>query len=426
MTSAPKRRLPFKLVLAACSVSILLALLEVGVRIWFAVDGRAWDGEAVRGDITARVTSLTSRLPTTQESPAPETQAGETEVLHPYFGFDTLAMQTQMSRDATASQAEKGVDVLVVGGSVSALFCGTGTRRMNELLRASPEFRQGPIRILLGGRGAYKQPQSANVLAYELSIGVEPEIVILIDGFNDVAIAAQNFAERTHPLYPWSSNWLLFAANPLSRPGVLDRMVDVRAKQRRVVELGKFALDWRLDGSALAGTLVLRRLARLQTEAGSAYDELTQTFANEHVGRVERGPPFRGGVEEARRRSVEAWMEGSISMWSACRARGIRFLHVLQPTLHDEGSKPLTDDERKNGTAHVSWMEGAKKGYPLLRAGGAELARRGVPFLDASRIFADVEQTLYYDNCHFGDEGNRLLAEAIAKRLLEDTAARGK
>lgn len=419
--SPRSRRGPlFKLGVVCGSVLATVLVLEVAWRVWLAVDGRAWDAAAVRGDLTKHVTSLTTRLPTNREQERAESSAADTQLLHPYFGFDTLAMHEQLRADVAASNNPKGTDVLVVGGSVSALFYGAGSDRMIEVLRTSPDFREGAMRILRHGRGAYKQPQSANVLAYALSVGVEPEIVVLIDGFNDVAIAAQNFAEGTHPLYPWSSNWLVLAANPTTQPGVLDRMVELRAKQRRVVELGTTALDWHADVSALAGTLFLRRIADLQSDASSAYTELTQTFSTEHVGRIERGPVFRGGIEEARRRSVEAWMEGSISMWSVCRARGIRFLHVLQPTLHDEGSKPLTDEERENGLAHVEWMEGAKKGYPLLRTAGAELARRGVPFLDASRLFENATQTLYYDNCHFGDEGNRMLGEAIGQRLVAD------
>ena len=42
----------------------------------------------------------------------------------------------------------------------------------------------------------------------------------------------------------------------------------------------------------------------------------------------------------------------------------------------------------------------------------------GIEFLDASRVFQDVEETLYYDPCHFNEEGNLILAEAIAPAFL--------
>jgi hypothetical protein len=63
-------------------------------------------------------------------------------------------------------------------------------------------------------------------------------------------------------------------------------------------------------------------------------------------------------------------------------------------------------------------MTGVRLGYPKLRAAGAELAAQGVPFLDASHVFADVQDTLYYDACHFDKRGNGLLAELLAPALL--------
>jgi hypothetical protein len=105
-------------------------------------------------------------------------------------------------------------------------------------------------------------------------------------------------------------------------------------------------------------------------------------------------------------------------MDALCRRRGIRYLHVLQPTLHDEGSKPLTEDERRAGAEPEIWALGARLGYPKLRARARSLAAAGVEVLDATRAFADVRETLYYDVCHFAPAGNLLLGELVAERLL--------
>jgi hypothetical protein len=78
----------------------------------------------------------------------------------------------------------------------------------------------------------------------------------------------------------------------------------------------------------------------------------------------------------------------------------------------------MSADEVRECTIGPDWKRGVLEGYPLLRGAGAELAARGVPFLDASRTFADVRETLYFDACHFGPEGNRILAEAIAEAFL--------
>ena len=57
----------------------------------------------------------------------------------------------------------------------------------------------------------------------------------------------------------------------------------------------------------------------------------------------------------------------------------------------------------------------------------AELRDLGVEALDLSLAFKDVEETVYYDNCHFGSLGCRTLADHMAEAMglapLESTAA---
>lgn len=68
------------------------------------------------------------------------------------------------------------------------------------------------------------------------------------------------------------------------------------------------------------------------------------------------------------------------------------------------------------------WAPGVLRGYPLLRERGARLAAEGHPFVDATRVFADVEETLYYDSCHFVAAGHELLAEALAPHVIDALA----
>jgi hypothetical protein len=105
-------------------------------------------------------------------------------------------------------------------------------------------------------------------------------------------------------------------------------------------------------------------------------------------------------------------------MHALCAARGIAYVHVLQPTLHDTGSKPLTPEELAGGAAPESWTWAVGEGYPLLRSTGAELSAAGVRFVDASGVFAGVQTAIYHDSCHFRLEGNVLLCELVAPAIL--------
>ena len=65
-----------------------------------------------------------------------------------------------------------------------------------------------------------------------------------------------------------------------------------------------------------------------------------------------------------------------------------------------------------------AFVEGVRRGYPMLRRAGAELRAAGVNFVDCSLIFQDVETGLYFDACHFRKTGITMLAERIAEGLL--------
>ncbi len=92
----------------------------------------------------------------------------------------------------------------------------------------------------------------------------------------------------------------------------------------------------------------------------------------------------------------------------------MEYLHVLQPTLHDPGAKPMAPREVQRGGIQPSYKQGVLLGYPAMRAEGQRLAALGIDFFDASMIFRDVEEPLYYDNCHFIKKGVVMFADQVA------------
>jgi hypothetical protein len=58
-------------------------------------------------------------------------------------------------------------------------------------------------------------------------------------------------------------------------------------------------------------------------------------------------------------------------------------------------------------------------GYPLLREGGRRLALEGEVYVDATDVFDGETESPYFDNCHFRERGNELLAARIARVFLE-------
>ena len=80
----------------------------------------------------------------------------------------------------------------IFGGSVGAFFCRVGSGRFEDDLRQSASFKNKELVTLCFSHEGYKQPQQLLVLSYFLSIGQPFDLVVNIDGFNEVALGRIN------------------------------------------------------------------------------------------------------------------------------------------------------------------------------------------------------------------------------------------
>jgi hypothetical protein len=205
-------------------------------------------------------------------------------------------------------------------------------------------------------------------------------------------------------------------------PAALERLIELWTLRSRAQDLAERAERWHLTSSCLLGSWVRRRMNRLGTRRAAIQADLA-ALSPEALGESDgpdrelRGPDFDPDLDAVRRQCARNWFEGSLDLDAMCRTRGVHYLHVLQPTLLLEGSKPVSDVERSY-TIEPYFYPAVREGYPLLFEHSRELVRRGVSFADATRVFADVEETVFTDSCHLNAEGNRMLGALIADAFL--------
>ena len=75
-----------------------------------------------------------------------------------------------------------------------AWFCEVGAGRLAATLARAPAFQARDVVPLCFSHEGYKQPQQLLILSYFLSIGQSFDVVVNIDGFNEVAISPLNDA----------------------------------------------------------------------------------------------------------------------------------------------------------------------------------------------------------------------------------------
>jgi hypothetical protein len=133
------------------------------------------------------------------------------------------------------------------------------------------------------------------------------------------------------------------------------------------------------------------------------------------------GPDFDPDPDKLIQLCVDAWFESSLSLDAMCRARDIPYLHVLQPTLYDDGAKPMSDDEKAMPLPAPEWIEGVRRGYPALRARGNELAGARSASSSTPRASSpDQQRDALLRRVPLRAEGHAVLADRIADQLLLD------
>ena len=413
--------------LALALTSTLLLLEPAGCVSWTLLTGHRFSyGSNLEAEARALIDGPAAN------PKAPRFEATD-EVVHPFLGFvldptfrrpvstpegaliPSVSSDGFMPVPAAAGPATgRELRVALVGGSMAQLLGMWAGQDLATGLASVPRFAGRRVIVETYALGGYKQPQQFLTLGYLLSLGRHFDVVINMDGFNDLVLSRFNVQDQTFPFYPRA--WR-FRTNALAEPRVL-RVVGAREildRQRRELAARLLRSPWR--HSALVSALWFERDRRLGSEIAATDERLRRLKRRKRRNYLAEGPPYQGNLDDLLPEAAALWARSSREMDALCRGMGCEYWHFLQPNQYDPGSKPLAQEERRlmrqpfRDTAEV-----VAKGYPLLAAAGARLRAEGVRFTDLRRVFASHSEPLYADDCcHVGVEGDRLLALEIAR-----------
>ena len=331
------------------------------------------------------------------------------------FGFDS-------PYNFPIVKANREFIVGIFGGSVGVFFCLAGVDRLVADLQRHEFFKDRKIVPLCMAHEGYKQPQQLIVLSYFLSIGQTFDLVVNIDGFNEVALSPLNERQGLDISMP-SAQHLLPLINLIERstltPDKLETLSAISRDRER--------LNW------LTGVLQWNRLASVGLAldgyrgiVANRYNEETRRFAA--LESAPSGQPIVSTIPPTEQRIggmlyadiARNWAQSSLLMRDMLTPRGTAYVHVLQPNQYGT-SRPFAAEEARIALSPDSpFKPGVEQGYPALLA---EAASRGMTrtagFLDATHIFDAERAPVYIDNCcHYTRLGYDLLADAIAKAVL--------
>jgi hypothetical protein len=317
------------------------------------------------------------------------------------------------------------VVVGIFGGSVADYFANTMQKRLAKRLSVILRIPEERIAVISLATGGYKQPQQVLALTYAKMLGIRFNILINIDGFNEIALGGTDCGKGHHPVFPSRELFTTITGFSSGRATLWSlrttlRVAELKANARDLLLMTQtnFWIQQSELARAVAGLWVQRNLRkadvlerRLQERfaAEVSSDGIVPDLADRRLGSPE-------GCWEL---VAELWARGSRLMADHARRINARYVHILQPNQYVPGSKPLSEAER--GYAFQpdhAWSKNAAGGYRYLQDQGDLLLREGIAFHDFTAIFKDQQAPIYIDTCcHINNKGNEILLDAIVGAL---------
>ena len=378
---------------------------------------------------------------------APENGRLVREALHPYFGpthtpgtaFD--APESMWVNGSSPSHAETNnfgfvssysypfvkarsneFVMGIFGGSVGLWFCQVGVDRLLEGLTQHPFFRNTEIIPLCFSHEGYKQPQEALVLAYFLSIGQQFDLIVNIDGFNDVALADLN-NERGLDISMPSVQHLDPLINLVNQstltPDKLESLATtVRYRQQLTDLVSRIRANRLASVNLVLDQVYKRRLAAYVRERGR-FNNLPSASSDSSLIQVTPTVKAREGVTLFTD-IAEQWASSALLMRDLSAARGVAYFHFLQPNQYYTTRRFSEAEAAVALREDTPYKRSVELGYPALVATAqSRLSNAGVQYFDATHVFDREPAPVYMDDCcHYTLVGNRVLADFIAASIL--------
>jgi len=365
------------------------------------------------------------------------TQKTDFEVIHPYLGSVCNPEANAPSltefhgkpisqygfiddKDPVFHKSDKEIIIGIFGGSFAHWFSVYGADSLIRMIKRSPSLRDKDIVIVRTALFGYKQPQQLMALTYLLGLGAKFDIVINLDGFNDIILPiTDNIPKQIFPFYP--RNWLkLINELPDSSSRILvGEIAYLQGRRERLVTLLNSRLRYSFLVKLVGEAYNIKLLCAIYNKELDLLNLNTQAKTRDYIL---TGPSITYSNEQDMYNSLAyIWYTCSLQMHRLCKANHIQYYHFLQPNQYVPGTRKLSGEEKRVAYCERSpYRVLVNEGYPYLRREGIELNNQGVNFHDLTPIFNECRDTVYVDGCcHISEAANAILGAKIGEIILK-------
>ena len=333
---------------------------------------------------------------------------------HPYFGFGVNQNFNSQSHindeplfvnDIDQNKLDNKTKILILGGSVAKHLSSNNASdkfmyknieiNNNDIFQKTLNeyFLTKDFFVLNAAIDGGKQPQQLFKLYYLDLNKFEFDIIINLDGFNELALSlSENYAINDHLIYPRNYSRLVSTFN-----SDFDCVKDLNVKVNRfsiiplieIYDLYKIRkCHFKLEGQ--------------NKNSGTRFSEITNYKKKD----------FQKSVQI----SKNIWINSSNKIDEFSNNNEILYIHVIQPNLYLKGSKILTPSETKllNYPKYGDVISDHYKKFDIEYLNAEKK-------LDLKYIFKNNSKELYRDYCcHLNNLGMHLLSLEIINSFKSD------
>lgn len=366
------------------------------------------------------------------------------EILHPYLGYVVDFHDNECPKIGFCDDRMRGYKnllqgkdfpeagpnrtiVVITGGSVAYGIANNSSKgKLEQALSTLPGLEDKEILIYTLALGGYKQPQQLFAIQYYLSMGAHFDMIINIDGFNDMVLPlTENISLGTNPFFPRAWQYRIRRGLAAQR----EKGLKAYTKEQRALLASRMNknlfrrsslcnLIWKLRDAALT-----KRMAQVESEYLHKMKDQSRISSE----LITAGTKFPLDDEQLiLERIARFWRRSSELLHNVAKAENIKYYHFLQPNQYVKNSKPMNEEERKKAFLEGSpnthpYANDARRGYPYLIAQGAVLEKSEVAFHDLTMMFKDNHEVVYYDACcHFNTRGYDYIIDEIINFIKEN------
>ena len=315
----------------------------------------------------------------------------------------------------------------IFGGSVASDFSifQVQNKILPQYLKQVPGLQDKEFVILSFATGGYKQPQQLLILNYFLALGQELDLVINIDGFNEVALSNLNNKNQINlamPSIQHISPLTSLANNSLSIEA-MQATIRIKENKTRINEGLESLQHCSLAACDALTSVYVQNLVNNYRKDIIAFekerskkqkdDEESVIYINKNKSILEDSAAFE--------QMSWNWAKSSIFMHKILSASNVPYFHVLQPNQYYQTKRVFGEAEKRIAfNKETPYAKAVELGYPAILGKFPNLQKNNINILNGVKVFDKTKDAVYVDSCcHYNKAGEVIFSNYVGSSILE-------